>query len=755
MREGKRGDALRYAELVGRLEACSVVTRKWSIVHLLSSLSGTGPVDALMVAKPLPQAGGGVEERGEKGRTTLPGHALRVEGRRNVAPGEGEGRGRKGREKGGSEALLLRDVVYALQGIDGRIVRFDQRAQGFVVDPNARVGRGKSGLVLRICELGWLFMRVKAFVVHAANEPSLGLVGQALVAAFQEEMSEYFKLLAVLEGKVESGEEGGSMTLRRLLVWVQDPLVRMKAVATIADAVRGLQGGELVSVVYAYAQHGDPFIAQFVNSVLAAASVPLFSIMGRWMFEGELADPFAEFFVQEAPQAEWASSKKKGEEGEDLWRSRFVMVDRLRPSFISGPVALSVLRIGKTVQFLRSACGVLDWSFDPEIMGEYNQLGYDSAGSELEAVVERASRAANAVLRETMLGKFKLGGVLDVCRRYLLLAQGDFVGYLMELLGEELGRPASQVFRHNLLGTLETALKSTTPIRDPELAECLDVVLLEASPGETGWDVFSLDCVVGAPLTTVLTPDARSKYLQLFSFLWQLKRVDADLSATWRRHANSVSALRALPELDVVVRKCHILRNEMVHFVFNLQYYIMFEIEGAWSALQEDLAAPELDMDGIISAHDVYIDRILERVLLDGHAEELLRIITELFGLISKFRATQDVFYDSAMEEVSRRAAAEARAYERVLAGEWGATDADPDAAPPARYYQLTPAARAQLGAFNVKYDTLIESLLVTLDTQPESALRNLSFRLDFNKHFARKRVVASRAADRYAHTSA
>ncbi|KNC54620.1 gamma tubulin ring complex protein 3 [Thecamonas trahens ATCC 50062] len=735
-RAGRQSHAVAFADLVRRLESMAVVTRKWSVVHVLAALAETG--DVPLPAKPLPRLL--MPTSAGAASSTLPSAAVglsaaaakEVEMVRRGA-GEGAVRAGSGNDGGVSENELLRDVIYALQGIDGRVVAFDKRAQAFAVDPRARVKAGQANLVRRVAELGWLYMRVKAFVVQASAAPSLGLVGQALVGALQGELAEYFKLLAVLEAQVAAGPgaHGQALTLRRLVVWVQDPLVRMKAVAMVADAARGLQGGELVSTIHAFAKHGDPFVAAFVESLLEQVCVPFFAMTSRWMFDGELADPFGEFFV--VPNG--AAS------ADEAWHGKYELVDGLVPSFVGPDLASDILRIGKSVAFLRRACGVTDFAFDGALVGAWEAVTYASASSQLAGLVAAASDAVNAAVRSTLLGQFKLMPVLDICRRYLLLGQGDFVGYLMELLDDELARPASQVFRHNLLGILETALKSTTPIADAELADKLDVMLLEASPGDIGWDVFSLDYVFTGPLTTIFTNDVRAKYLQLFSFLWRLKRVERHLSSTWQRHVNSASALRQLPELDLVVRKCHILRNEMAHFVFNLQYYIMFEIEGAWTELVELLTSDRthLDLDAIYGAHEAYIDRILERVLLDGSAEELLSLITQIFALISKFRTTQDVFYDSAMGEVARRAAAEARAYERVLAGEWGTTDKESDASA-SSYYQLTPQARAQLGAFNVKYDELVTQLIDMLNAQSASALRNLSFRIDFNEFWKSKR---------------
>ena len=74
----------------------------------------------------------------------------------------------------------------------------------------------------------------------------------------------------------------------------------------------------------------------------------------------------------------------------------------------------------------------------------------------------------------------------------------------MELLEEELCQPAANLYPHNLAGILETAIRATnTQFEDPEILDRLDVRLLEIQPGDTGWDVFSLDYKVAGPIGTV------------------------------------------------------------------------------------------------------------------------------------------------------------------------------------------------------------------------------------------------------------
>lgn len=58
-----------------------------------------------------------------------------------------------------------------------------------------------------------------------------------------------------------------------------------------------LQGGELVSQVYALTEQGSPFERDYGRRLLPRVCVPLFKFILKWIQEGALDDPHGEFFV--------------------------------------------------------------------------------------------------------------------------------------------------------------------------------------------------------------------------------------------------------------------------------------------------------------------------------------------------------------------------------------------------------------------------------------------------------------------------
>lgn len=185
--------------------------------------------------------------------------------------------------------------------------------------------------------------------------------------------------------------------------------------------------------------------------------------------------------------------------------------------------------------------------------------------SGLERSIDTAYQTASQRLFEVFIEKFKLLDHLRALKHYLMLGHGDFADQLMETLGyaawfptlfladlgggrPSLSRPANTLYRHNLTATLETAIRSSNAQNDPpDVLRRLDARMLEYSHGEIGWDVFTLEYKVDAPIDTVLDPESMIKYQKLFNHLWKLRRVEGALSAGWMKVAGGSRTFLRLP----------------------------------------------------------------------------------------------------------------------------------------------------------------------------------------------------------------
>lgn len=108
----------------------------------------------------------------------------------------------------------------------------------------------------------------------------------------------------------------------------------------------GQNGGALASTVYEFSHHGDPRVKKLVKRVLESVSEPLYNMLLRWITDGELDDPYNEFFIESCAEVA----------GERMWHEKYQVRDSMVPSFINRAQARKILGTGKSINFLREVC---------------------------------------------------------------------------------------------------------------------------------------------------------------------------------------------------------------------------------------------------------------------------------------------------------------------------------------------------------------------------------------------------------------
>jgi hypothetical protein len=77
-------------------------------------------------------------------------------------------------------------------------------------------------------------------------------------------------------------------------------------------------GGSLISAVAGFLRHGDAQVRALVQTLLRKASRPLLALVERWVTEGELADPYHEFFVAADPTVPLTDPAR-------MWRHKYAL----------------------------------------------------------------------------------------------------------------------------------------------------------------------------------------------------------------------------------------------------------------------------------------------------------------------------------------------------------------------------------------------------------------------------------------------
>ncbi|CAK9781244.1 unnamed protein product [Cutaneotrichosporon oleaginosum] len=617
------------------------------------------------------------------------------------------------------EALLLRDALYLLQGIDGRYVRFavapppelnpyltergrEGNGTGFplgangvtiptdvepqvlgidIVADEAREGyiaKPTRNILVQLSELGVLYRQITSFVQeHQAAGPSSrsGMVVQSLCHFLHHELSEYHRLLAVLESQMNRGDEStpaeSGLTLIRLGLWTEDMRLKLRLMDSVVSDARSTHGGALVSKIHKHTAHGDPFVRRFTDQILEEVSKPFFSTLQRWIISGELHDPFNEFFVQLNPEItsndvnafttdlgfeEGLDSDGNTSDAHQVWEKRYIFVKAMMPGFINEDFGKKIFSTGRSLNFTRYHCYDSDWVAEQAGSGS-SALKYSDLNG-LEHSIDVAYSKASKHLLETFYDKYHLMDHLTALKRYLMLGAGDFVDLLMDSMTLRLDRPAISLYRHHLTSDLESAIRgSSAQFDSPDVLRRLDARVKHYNRGEIGWECFMLEYRVEAPLNAVLDTRAMEGYGRLFNHLWLLKRVETALTKGWKRATFSSRQFESLPSVDGIWHMSRRLQAEMVHFLRNMQAFCQLEvIECSWAALRKTTDRRDGDLDALIFAHRTYLDRVVRKILLLGPRKEdtLLNLVRTALGHILAFTASMEELFKWSLGEATR-----------------------------------------------------------------------------------------------------
>lgn len=92
---------------------------------------------------------------------------------------------------------------------------------------------------------------------------------------------------------------------------------------SILEFTENEQGGYLASGIHSFIEHGDPDLQTLVKGILSEVCKPLYSMLTKWLLDGELCDPHKEFFI--------ASDNTIS--GDRLWHDKYTLRYHHEPAF--------------------------------------------------------------------------------------------------------------------------------------------------------------------------------------------------------------------------------------------------------------------------------------------------------------------------------------------------------------------------------------------------------------------------------------
>jgi gamma-tubulin complex component 3 len=315
------------------------------------------------------------------------------------------------------EQQILRELLGALQGIEGKRIKFFIRDQQNVQDYNnngwvpyegirvfspalypenfhssttnggtnhhqsSMLGSGAMD-ALRICgEAGWLYLRLKHFVdFHLyTGTGGGGRIARALARAVATEIESYRETLAQWEANLTK------WSLRQWLIQIQrhNLTQRLTVLAMLVEAVptgcrpgeiRAFGGGILLSALYKHGLHGDTRNQSIVQSILYPTSQPWFHMLYLWTTQGMLPAAWTgDFFVTLQSsymdnanyQSQQTDNTRKNSHDKYLWHEKYTL-DKAQiplPGIFDPALVKPAFVVGKGINFIRTCLRQIGWTF--------------------------------------------------------------------------------------------------------------------------------------------------------------------------------------------------------------------------------------------------------------------------------------------------------------------------------------------------------------------------------------------------------
>ncbi|PVV04835.1 hypothetical protein BB560_000653 [Smittium megazygosporum] len=553
------------------------------------------------------------------------------------------------------EETILKDVLFVIQGIDGKYITWNKISNSISIDTRINISNPTMYILDRLFEVGELNNRITKYI----NLPE---TSQSLVRQELNQLSEFISEIEQKQAYSSNPQIPNSyikLSLRGLYVQIQPQLEKLRTLATMIESfyleydensIESSSGGEMLSKLYIFTKDGNPVVKELANKMLASASLPFNKMLMRWITEGELEDPYKEFFV---------TDEFENVEPDSLWTSRYNIDVSKIPVYICSDITRKIFLTGKSLSFLRVACNDLDWITLQAPTKDFTQDLGDQVL--LKAIVDKVYEKVNIRLLQVLMNDYNLMKHIAAMKKYLLLEQGDFVQCLVESLGSQLDRPASRLIHHNIMTSVESAIRSSNAQFDAfEFTERISVRINAVSSSEnSGWSAFPITYHLDSPISYVISDSTMSKYNELTTFLLKLKRIELHLHQLWQHQLSLKSGERYI-YLNAIEGSY----NKFLKSIYGKDY----DYNSSFSLLEvntpvrnADLEAsdtqdvddtkseftkvkPGFDLDEWIAAHENYISEVRRMVM--GKRRSYINTVEHILNTINLFCISSDRLYN-------------------------------------------------------------------------------------------------------------
>lgn len=391
---------------------------------------------------------------------------------------------------------------------------------------------------------------------------------------------------------------------------------------------------------------GNIRASEFCMKMTSVACEPYFRILEQWISGGLIFDEYKEFFIEDNGGGE---EHLPGVNDDFYWENRYETVSNKIPIFLARLVD-KILRTGMYLTVIRECGNDIETTSNPE------PLQYTTEERVYAERIGVAYQYASKKILRILLDESNLVAHLNSVKHYFFMDKGDFIVLFMDIAENELKKDIDSIVPTRLQSLLELAVRTSAMSQDPH-ADLLGIDLLpdsvchqlsrilghgeedsesNFSDSTKGYEALALRYKVEWPLSLILNQRNIGRYQMLFRHLFYCKYVERQLGTTWKDSKISKHfALRAIK----TYAEAFGLRQKMLNFVQNLEYYMMVEvIEPNFHNFIQKVKEKEgkvNSIDDMITEHTIFMDECLQDCMLTQ--KRALKLMVRLLDLCMEF----------------------------------------------------------------------------------------------------------------------
>ncbi|KAF2073801.1 hypothetical protein CYY_004895 [Polysphondylium violaceum] len=586
-----------------------------------------------------------------------------------------------------------------------------------------------------------------------------GLINHSLCACINVLMKEYLTLITQLENQLRLKR----LTLQRMWFYLQPTYDTLELLYKLCleSSKQNYHGTQVLNLLIKFSQeHAIDKKSQDLFQYLLQHSIqPLLEMLESWIHKGVIRDPFSEFMIEENTDLKRDNINR--DFNDIYWDQRYRLRAEQVPVFMEC-VSSKILNTGKYLNVMRECTASIELKkFDP-IHYNANELvylerieeAYDYASGILLDLLIREKNLIPRLKaikyyfllckgdffshfmditydelkkRLSDINMVKMNSLLQLSLRTTSISEDDtFKDDLeCEFIPYKLSDQLLNIININQYDNNRTRSATTTSSSSSSGGQTSDSSTSTTFSGKStttsvsitsnsvhdslktkellGIESLAFNYHVGWPVSLIISRKSLIKYQIIFRHLFLCKHIEKLLNETWvdQQHSRKKQYSNR-PGVTTLLAFSHLLRHRMIHFLQNLEYYMMLEVlEPNWAKMIEAIKKSKT-VDDVIGIHNNFLETCLTECMLTD---------TKLVNILMKFMSLCIIFTNFTNQVTQE------------------SNTIEPD------------KVKRTIELFEIKFHTILKLLLDTLKSfstiESNRHMVHLIHRLDYNNYYS------------------